>query len=49
MTPIEHTYYTRPSLGYPNINEVQENDLKPSLIMMIEAFKQELNISSKEI
>ena len=37
------------SLGYCNIAKAQENDLKSYLMRMIEAFKEEMNKSLKEI
>ena len=49
MTPLEHTYMSVVSPGYPNTTKAQENDLKSNLIKMIEAFKEEMNKSLKEI
>jgi hypothetical protein len=49
VTPSEHSYPTTASPGYPNRPEAQENDLKSNLIKMIEAFKEEMNKSLKEI
>ena len=49
MTPSKHSYPTTASLRYPNTAEAQENDLKSNLIKMIEAFKEEINKSRKEI
>ena len=43
MTPLEHSYSSTASPEPPNINEAQENDLKPNLIKMIKAFKEETN------
>ena len=49
MTSLEHSYPTTASPGYPSTAEAQENDLKSNLIKMIEAFKEEMNKSLKEI
>jgi hypothetical protein len=35
MTPLEHSYPTTTSAGYPNTTKAQENDLKSNLIKMI--------------
>jgi hypothetical protein len=48
MAPLEPSYLTIISPGYPNIAETQD-DLKPNIIKMIEAFKGEMNKSLKEI
>jgi hypothetical protein len=37
------------SLGYPNIPEKQDSDLKSYLMMMVEDFKKAINNSLKEI
>jgi hypothetical protein len=49
MTPSEYSYPTIASPGYPNTSESQGNDLKFSLIKMIEVFKEEMNKSLEEI
>jgi hypothetical protein len=49
MTPSEYSYPTTASPGYPDTTETQENHLKSNLIKMIEAFKEEMNKSLKEI
>jgi hypothetical protein len=48
MAPSEPSYSTTTSPGYSNIFETQENDIKFNLVKMIEAFKEEVNISLKE-
>ena len=49
MTLSEHRYSTSSSLGYPTVIKAEENDIKSSLIKMIEVFKEETNKSLKEI
>jgi hypothetical protein len=54
MTPSVHNYPTRASPGYPNTTEANNNrgekpTLESSLTKMIEAFKEEMNESLKEI
>ena len=49
MTPSEHSYPFTSSPGYPNTTKAQENGLKVNLIKIIEAFKEEMNKSLKEI
>lgn len=49
MVPPEPTYNTRAISGYPNIPEVQENDLKSDLIKKTEDSEEEMNKSFQEI
>ena len=49
MIPSDHRYPFTDNPGYPNTARAQENDLKSNLIKMIEAFKEEMNKSLKEI
>ena len=49
MVPPEPGYPATASPGYSNIAEVQENDFKSNLLKMIEAFKEEISKSLKEI
>jgi len=49
MTPSEHKYPTIANPGYPNTTKEQGNDLKSNLVKMIEAFKEEMYKSFKEI
>ena len=49
MPPLEPSSPTTANPGYPNENEAQENGLKFNFIKMIEAFKEEMNKSLKEI
>jgi hypothetical protein len=39
MTSLEPSYPTTANLGYPNIGEVGENDLKSNLMKMTEEIK----------
>lgn len=48
MAPLEPNYPTTVSPGYSNTAEVQENDLKSSLMKMTEAIKEEVNVSLKK-
>jgi hypothetical protein len=43
VAPPETSYITTTSPRNPNIAKAQENDLKPNLRKMIEAFKEEMN------
>jgi hypothetical protein len=47
MTPPKFSYLTTASFGFPNTTQTQVNDLKFSLIKMIEAFKEEMSKSLK--
>lgn len=47
--PQEHRYPTPSSPGYPNTVKAQENSIKFNIIKKIDAFKEEMNISIKEI
>jgi hypothetical protein len=51
MAPQETSYPTTAKLTYMNTSEVGEGgtDLKSNLMKMIEAFKEEINKSLKEI
>ena len=49
MTPLEPSYPTTASPGYFSIVEAQENDFKSNLVKVIDAFKEEMNKSFKEI
>jgi hypothetical protein len=49
LIPLEHSYCTTASPGYPNAMETQENGLKSNLIKMIEAFKKKMNKPLQEI
>ena len=49
MTPPKQSFSTTESPGCPNTTETQENNHKSNLIKIIEAFKQEMNKSLKEI
>ena len=49
MASPECSYHTTAGTGNPNTTKAQENDLKSNLIKMIEAFKEEVNKSLKEI
>ena len=49
MAPPEHNCPTAASPGYPNTTITEEDDLKSNFITMIEAFKEEINKSLKEI
>ena len=46
---IRTQFPTIASLRYPNTPEKQDNDLKSHLMKMIEAFKEDINNSLKEI
>ena len=48
MAPSEPSYPTT-NHGFPNETEAQEEDLKSNLIKMIEAFREDMNKSLKEI
>lgn len=49
MIPSEHKYPIIANPGYPNTTKEQGNDLKSNLVKMIEAFKEEMYKSFKEI
>jgi hypothetical protein len=49
MTPPEPSYPPRASSEYHNETKAQKDDLKSNLIKMIEAFKEEINKSLKEV
>ena len=49
MAVSEQSYSTTENPGYPNTHEAQENDIKPNLQNIIDAFKEETNKSFKEI
>ena len=49
MIPSDHRYPFTDNPGYPNTTRAQENDLKSNLIKMIETFREEANISLKDI
>ena len=49
MAPPELSCAATTNPVYPKETETQEEDLKSSLIKMIEAFKEEMNKSLKEI
>jgi hypothetical protein len=49
LTLSEHSYPTTARSLYSNKKEVHENDLKPNVIRMTEAFKKKMNKSLKEI
>jgi hypothetical protein len=49
LAPSEPSSPTTASLGYPNIPEEQDSDLKSHLIKMIEAFKKDKNNFLKDI
>jgi hypothetical protein len=49
MKPSEHSYPTTKSPGYPSKIKAEGNDLKTNVIKIIEAFKEEMNKSPKEI
>lgn len=49
MTPSEHSSHPTARSGYPNTTKAQENDLKSIVRKMIEAFKEKMNKSIKEI
>ena len=49
MIPPKQSYSATLCPGYPNTAKTQENDLKSSLVKMIEAFKEEMNKAFKEI
>jgi hypothetical protein len=49
MIRSEHSYPITANSGYRNTIKVQENDLKSNLIKMIEAFKEEMSKSLKEV
>ena len=49
LAPPEPSSLTPASPRYPNMPEKQDNDLKSHLMKMIEAFKEDINNSLKEI
>ena len=49
MSLTEPNYPTVACPDYYNTTEIQENDLQQNLIKMIEAFKDKINKSLKEI
>ena len=49
MATPEPSYPTTASPGYFSIVEAQENDFKSNLVKVIDAFKEEMNKSFKEI
>ena len=49
MAPSEPSSPTTASPGYPNTLEEQDYDLNSHLMEMIEAFKEDINNSPKEI
>ena len=49
MTLLKSSYPATASPGYPNTTEAQEDDHKSNIINTLEAFKEEINISLKEI
>lgn len=49
MAPPEPRYHTTVAPGYSNTGEAQENNLKSNLMKTIEALKEEINKSFKEI
>jgi hypothetical protein len=49
LTPSEPSSPTTASPGNPNTPEKQDSDLKSDLMKVIEAFKEDINNSHKEI
>jgi hypothetical protein len=49
MAPPGPSYLTTASAGYLNTAKAQKDDCKPSLVRIIEAFKEEMNKFLKEI
>jgi hypothetical protein len=49
MEPSKQSYPTILSTEYPNTMKAQEDDLKSSLIKMIDGFNEKMNKSFKEI
>jgi hypothetical protein len=39
MTPLEQSYPTTASPGFPNTTKEQENDLKSNLLKMVDALR----------
>lgn len=49
MIPPMHSNPTTTNPGYPNTTETKESILKSDLIKMVEAFKEEVNKSLKDL
>ena len=49
MVPLEVTYSTSATFGYPNTHHQQENNLKSNLKKIIQAYKKQINESRKDV
>ena len=49
MVPLELTSSTTASFGYLNTNQQQKNNVKSNLMMMIRAYKKQINEPHKDV